>query len=160
MVQSKCMPGPKKATGPRVGRPGVSKEAADRVRLLLHGALSRPPYSARGGLTRLAERLEMSQPALTQIMDGGGVSHETAMKVAAFIGEPIEKILALGTAPQNAPSALETCLDYHKGRWSPATVAAARAGLWPPDDDIEPEAWKSRLDALQKTLSAIVNTKH
>lgn len=146
-------------TTPRKGRPGLPKGTADRVRELIEGLLEREPFKGRGGITRLAERLKISQPAITMIRQGGGVSQETGLEVALLAGvDPMELLggAYVGVAIGGRHPNLEVCLAYHvsnPNRWSPATIAAVRAQLWP--DEVSPDEWARRLDAVEKGLASV-----
>lgn len=151
----------KKAPGRSPGRPGLAPQAASRVRELVEEMLSREPYIGRGGVTRLAEAIGISQPALTQIRQGGGVSPDTAVAVARLAGVDPRDLLGgayVGVAIDTKFPRLEACLIYHLDdepeRWSPATIAAAREGWWP--DDVGTRDWVVRLDELERIRKAFV----
>lgn len=141
------------------GRPGLPAHVSARVRSAIEGLLSKEPYSGHGGVTRLAEAIGITQPALTQIRQGGGVSNETAAAVAkiaaldpAELGGAVVGVMVSGRFPN-----LELCLSYYAHRrprlWSDATIAAARRDVW--SDDVDPEAWRDRLDGLEATLARL-----
>jgi len=141
--------------GVALGRPGVPSYVADRVREMIEQLLLVEPYKGRGGITRLARALGVTQPAVTQIRDGGGVSPETAVAVAGLAGEDARALLEgsyVGVAIKSKHPFLDMTLGYQPNweRWSKPTIAAAREGLW--DDDPPPDVWIERLDKLEKTL--------
>src|SRR5690349_10539864 len=53
----------------------------DRIRELMKTLMEQEPYRGRGAITRLANSLKVSQPAVSQILSGGGISLETAVAV-------------------------------------------------------------------------------
>jgi hypothetical protein len=128
------------------------------VRSLIEELLQREPYrSSNRPISSLAEAIKISQPALSTIRSGGGVSAKTAASVARLaginpgdvLGEPGGDVMTRSRFPK-----LEICIAYHgERRWRESTVAAARAGLWP--DDVEPEAWARRLDQIESSLSRL-----
>lgn len=123
--------------------------------------LQREPYVGRGGITRLAGALQITQPAVTQIMGGGGVSPETAISVAKLAGVDPRDLLGgayVGVAVGGRYPMLEVCLAYHRDRWTPPTVAVARAGLWPAD--AMPEEWAARLDEVERRLADVASSEH
>jgi len=157
---------PKKTTsvlprGNSKGRPGVPPSTAGRVRELIEELLEREPYRGRGGITRLAESLQIKQPALTQIRQGGGVSIETTLAVARIAGVDERELLEgayMGTAIKGRFPFLEVVVAYQAGssnplRWSAATIAAARAGAWP--NDTTTDEWTARLDSLEKQMRSL-----
>lgn len=50
---------------------------------------------------------------------------------------------------------LSACLAFYENKWSKATVAAAQAGLFGPDDSMSPQEWAQALDELEHCLSEV-----
>lgn len=128
----------------------------DRIRELMRTLMEQEPYRGRGAITRLANALKVSQPAVTQILSGGGVSLDTAMAVADLAKVDPRELLGgayLGVAVGGRFPRLEVCLAYHLGRWNEATVAAARAGAF--DGDVMPDEWALRLDRLGDAIAKV-----
>lgn len=139
------------------GRPGLPPIVSGRVRELIEALLTKEPFVGHGAISRLAEALGVSQPAVSQIRKGGGVAPETAIKVARLTGVDPRDLLGgayVGVAIGGKNPNLEICLGYHPGRWNEPTIAAVKAGLW--TDEVLPEVWAQRLDQVQQQLGALI----
>jgi hypothetical protein len=140
------------------GRPGVPEHVADRLREVIEELLLKEPYKGRGGITRLAKAVRVSQPAITLLRQGGGVSHETAIKICQVASIDAQELLGgayVADVSGRFPG-LERCLAYwvhDPDKWSTAAVAAARSGAWP--DDTDSVSWAERLDSLDATLASL-----
>jgi hypothetical protein len=140
------------------GRPGVPAHVADRLREVVDELLSKEPYKGRGGITRLANAVRVSQPAITLLRQGGGVSHETAIKICQVASIDPQELLG-GAYVANVSGrfpGLERCLAYwvhDPDKWSTAAVSAARAGAWP--DDTDSVSWVERLDSLDEMFASL-----
>ncbi len=105
--------------------------------------------------TDLAKALHITQPALSAMLSGKwspGVT--TAQHIAELDQLDLTELLPDFKAPSKGvelPS-LEKVIGYHEdeGRWSPWTLAAARAGFW--EQDASKADWIGRLDLLEKAL--------
>lgn len=62
---------------------------------------------------------------------------------------PGRELVNLDDGDKRYPN-LRKCVDYHQGRWAQWVIAAAQAGYF--EDDVSPDKWTQRLDALSKTL--------
>lgn len=126
----------------------MKKEQADKARALIEELSNRPPYNEHGGVNRLQQDLGISAPALLKIRKGGGVSEATGRRIAILSG--LDPDTFADDMPASRFRILEAVLLVHPSRWSAATVAAARAGVW--DTDADAQTWISRLDQLAKSL--------
>jgi transcriptional regulator with XRE-family HTH domain len=129
----------------------------DRVRELMKALTEQEPYRGHGAITRLAIALKVSQPAVSQILSGGGVSVETAMSVAELAKVDPRELLGgayVGVAVGGRFPNLEVCLAYHGDKWPSPVVAAARAGAYP--NDAMPDEWAARLSALDEAISVAI----
>jgi transcriptional regulator with XRE-family HTH domain len=67
------------------GKPSVSDAEAARIIAAMRGVLASPEYG--GNKTKLSRALKISQPAVTQLLDGTNKpSHETAKSLGSLIG--------------------------------------------------------------------------
>lgn len=71
-----------------------------------------------------------------------------------FEGEPVRTV----EKPKRYPN-LEAAIAYHLERWTPATVAAARAMALDSETDRTPPEWRSILDNIQGALKGIEHGK-
>lgn len=133
--------------------------AQERFREVVEELLSRDArYVGRGGVTRLAKDLKVKQPAVSAWRAGGGASMDTLFRLAKVARlNPHDLLVGRGAleVPGRArfPN-LETCVEFHgPNHWLEATVAAARAGLWP--DDVAPLEWVERLNEVEAALGKI-----
>lgn len=111
--------------------------------------------------TDLAKALHITQPALSAMLNGKwapGVT--TAQYIAELEQLDLAELLPDFKAPPKtvAPAAsdfpiLERVVGYYEDekRWSPWTLAAARAGFW--ENDVSKTEWVDRLDHLEKALA-------
>lgn len=129
----------------------VTDAQADEVRRLIDELAARPPYCEKGGATKLHSDIGITQPGLRKIRKGGGVSQDTARRVAVLSGLDPEHFSE--DMPASRYRYLEALLLVHPGRWSVPTIAAARAGVW--DSDATAKEWEARLDALSKALKSL-----
>jgi hypothetical protein len=130
------------------------KIVAERIRELLRRMTKQPPYDGRtGGITHVASLIGISQPALTQILDGGGISLKTLIGIGRLPNVDIAQLLATPGRP--GMSKLEICIAYHESRWSSWTLAAARSGMW--GDDPPGAVWEGRLDRIEDALGPLKN---
>lgn len=139
----------------KAGRPTLPKEVSDRVRTVAIKIIDR---DFGGNKTRFGKSIGISQSAVSQLVDGGGASLKTAVAVAGLAGISPQDLLGedtLGTLIQGRFPGLEACIAAASKRWKPATVAAARAALWP--YDAMPEEWGKRLDALETVHSQVIS---
>lgn len=116
--------------------------------------------------TELAKALDITQPALSSMLSGKwapGVT--TARHIATLDRVDLEDLLPDFKAPPTmrppgGPGSplpnLDKCLLWHEDetRWSPWTVAAARAGVFGPADFGKAE-WVTKLDVLEKALARV-----
>ena len=119
---------------------------------------------------QLALALGITQPSVSALLSGRwppGMT--TARAIAALEGKELEALIgrvateppATGKAKASAKgpnlSNLEVCVLFyaHSARWSPATIAAARAGLFG-EGDVTPDRWPVRLDAIEAALASVV----
>lgn len=120
--------------------------------------------------TDMAKELNLSQPALSALLlHKWKPGLKTAEAIARLAGRSLREVIgeyadgtALPTVQDGSVSALknlETCIAFFatQKRWSRATLAAARAGLWA--DDVAPPAWEQRLDDLERVLSSLVKAE-
>lgn len=132
----------------------------DRVRELMKALMEQEPYRGRGAVTRLAQALRISQPAVSQILSGGGVSVETATAVAELAKVDPRELLGgvyVGVAIGGRFPNLEVCLAYHGDKWGAPVVAAARAGAF--ESDAMPDEWVQRLDALDSAIASAIQRR-
>lgn len=132
----------------------------DRIRELMRTLMEQEPYRGRGAITRLANSLKVSQPAVTQILQGGGISLETAMAVASLARVDPRELLGgayVGVAIGGRFPNLEVCLAYHADKWPAPVVAAARAGAFP--NDAMPDEWAARLEALDEAITGAITRR-
>lgn len=132
----------------------------DRIRELMKALMEQEPYRGRGAITRLANSLKVSQPAVSQILQGGGISLETAMAVAQLAKVDPRELLGgayVGIAVGGRFPNLEVCLAYHGDKWPAPVVAAARAGAFP--NDAMPDEWAARLEALEEAISGAIQRR-
>lgn len=127
----------------------------------------------REGLTQeeLAKALDLTQPSVSRLKKGlwtPGLT--TARYIAQLEGVTLEDLIGpvrLDDEPMAAaPGAtlvldarfqnLEICVRFHadEKRWSPWTLAAARAGFFG-EKDFAPTQWPPKLDALEAALSHV-----
>lgn len=140
--------------GVRAKKSAVPVMVADRVRELMRELLEKEPYRGRGAITRLSSALKVSQPAVTQILAGGGVALDTAVAVAGLAGVDPRELVGgayVGVAVGGRYPNLEVCLAYHRDKWTAPAVAAARAGAF--DGEVMPDEWAYRLDRLEEAIS-------
>jgi hypothetical protein len=131
----------------------LSKAESDRVREQLEALLATPEYSARGGKSLLQKRLGISQPAYWRILNGGGVSLETARAVAALSGNSE----AVHESMPTKFSRLEAVIELFPHRWPPSVVAAARVGAFV--SDCPAPEWVRRLDRLERAIKSAAATE-
>lgn len=143
-----------KGDGRLKGRKELSPAAADRTRQVF-AELLRKHKNNKAALSRA---LSISATAVLNIEKGGGISRETALAIAKAAGvAPVEllgeeELHRLGLTANAFPN-LEACLAYHgTHRWTPAAIAAARAGAFA--DDVSPSDWATRLDKIAAALDA------
>jgi DNA-binding XRE family transcriptional regulator len=68
-----------------------------------------------------------------------------------LVGDPVPGTSYHDTLNRSEFKNLDLCVNYHGSKWSPWTVAAARAGFFGASDVPAPE-WEKKLDALERTL--------
>lgn len=136
----------------KTGGTALSRTTADKVRALMKELLSEKLY--KNNRTALGRALGISQPAVTQILAGGGVSVETAIAAARLAQlDPRELLgaeLSMGVMITGKYPGLEICVAYHPGRWPEAVLAAARNGAYV--SDVAASEWPIRLDVLAKMI--------
>lgn len=124
----------------------------------------------REGLTQeeLAKALDLTQPSVSRLKKGlwtPGLS--TARYIAQLEGKTLEDLVGPIKLDSEMPPSpftvidsrfqnLEICVRFHaeEARWSPWTLAAARAGFFG-DADFSPTAWPPKLDELERALSRV-----
>lgn len=143
--------------GVKAKKPDLPVTVQDRIRELMRTLMEQEPYRGRGAITRLANALRISQPAVSQILSGGGVALETAVAVAELAKVDPRELLGgayVGVAVGGRFPHLEVCLAYHGDKWPAPVVAAARAGAYP--GDVMPDEWAERLDALADAITQAI----
>lgn len=150
------------SSGPPEGRRSPLKgDALERARGLV-AQLLETRFAGYGGQTRLAKAIGISQPSLSNIRQGGGISRDTAYRIARVAGVDPEALIGSSSVATSASTRypnLEICVAYHDGedRWTHATISAARSSLWP--SDASPKEWASRLDELEAAMSSVVSKR-
>lgn len=123
------------------------------------------------GLTQeeLAKALDLTQPSVSRLKNGAwrpGLT--TARYIAQLEGKTLEDLVgpvrldvdAIETAQTTMLTGrfqnLEAAIRYHQdeSRWSPWTLASARAGFFG-DKDFAPADWTEKLDELEKGLNTV-----
>lgn len=113
--------------------------------------------------TELALALGVTQPSISSLLLGKwkpGLT--TARAIAELDGMALEELIGpvgnsgLEEGRPGGPSNLETCIHFFGGlkTWSPATLAAARAGAW--QEDTDAPSWEKRLDDLDAAIRRVV----
>ncbi len=118
---------------------------------------------------KMALALGISQQSVSKLLAG---TYRPSLKVATEIAvldgkESLEELVGEFATAQSSLAAmalvsasdggsfpnLETCMAFYssKHKWSPWTVAAAKAGYFGPGDFEAPD-WKMKLDTLEKAL--------
>lgn len=124
---------------------------------------------------QLALALHITQPSLSALMKGKWKPSVTVAKAIAHLDSmTLEDLVGPygGEAESTVEKAehpflptpfpnLEVCVRFHgeMKKWSPWTLAAARAGYFGVDD-LPPPAWTDRLDSLEKALERARKEKH
>lgn len=149
-----------------LGQKQLTADQRERVVKLLNvlyaGTISKSfPNGNKAELARILTNQglgKVTPQALYVIMEGGGgIAFDTARKIAKASNVPLSEIMGedevLSLASFDRFPNLRICLDYHKNetRWTPAAVAAARAGAF--DTDTSPAEWADRLDRLTAHLA-------
>jgi transcriptional regulator with XRE-family HTH domain len=148
--------------------PGESATIAERivyaldVRQMSQTGLEQAAHLSRGYVSRMrrGERMKFSPDLLRRTADGLRVNYEW---LATGRGEM--DAIHTPAAPPPAPDrkgdarpapALETAIAYHRAKWTPATMAAARA-LSTEDNakELLPDEWTGVLDQIEAALSKI-----
>lgn len=123
------------------------------------------------GLTQeeLAKALDLTQPSVSRLLSGAwkpGLT--TARYIAQLEGKSLEDLIGpvkldheeigptSGALAMGRFANLEACVRYHQDekRWSPWTLASARAGFFG-EDDFAPSAWTNKLDELERSLNTV-----
>jgi hypothetical protein len=128
----------------------MTPEKKAEARAMIEQLLTRPPYAGWGGMRRLAVDLEISQPSLHKIRGGGGVSLETARRVAVLSGLHAD---TFGEEVLSRFKILEAVVIVYPDRWAAPVIAAARAGAW--TNDVPAERWVKRLDELAAAFAKL-----
>ncbi|WP_437721807.1 helix-turn-helix domain-containing protein [Sorangium sp. So ce861] len=110
---------------------------------------------SRGYVSRIlkGERAKLSPDMMRRIADALEVSFEW---LATGRGDAAGVSTAAPVAARQLSHPLEAAIAYHRGKWSPPTVAAARAlGATPEGADLEPPEWADVLDQIEAALSKV-----
>jgi hypothetical protein len=147
------------------GRRELSDDAAVKVREVATSLLT---SRFAGNKAEMGRHLGISGSGVLYLVEGTTrASRATAERLAELAGVPLGSLL--GEEPMATASSssvfdptrarfpgLEICLLFHDGgetEWSPATIAAARAGAYA--DDAPPREWMRRLEELETRISAL-----
>jgi len=133
------------------------------VREMSQTGLEQAAHLSRGYVSRMrrGERMKFSPDLLRRTADGLRVNYEWLATGRGDM-EAVHAPAALPPAaapkaepPRPAP-ALETAIAYHRSKWSPAAIAAARA-LSTDDSakDVAPDEWAAYLDQIEAALTKI-----
>jgi len=113
---------------------------------------------ARGYVTRIikGERLKLSPELLRRMADVLQVGYEW---LATGRGDMYD--VSPPPPPPKPPktASLDAAIAYHKAKWSPAVVAAARV-LANESEELDPPEWADVLDQLEAAISKVKLRKH
>jgi transcriptional regulator with XRE-family HTH domain len=110
---------------------------------------------ARGYVTRIikGERLKLSPELLRRMADVLQVGYEW---LATGRGDMYD--VSPPPSPPKPPrtAALDAAIAYHKAKWHPAVVAAARVLAAAPEaEELDPPEWADVLDQLEAAISKV-----
>ena len=146
----------------RGGGKAVAETIAEPIRRAAIEYIERHKQNeGRGGVARLAKAVHVSSSAVSQFIGGGGVDPKTAEAYARALGiDPPRPSGQYAAVNETRFRKLETVVAFYEDtpRWKPATIETARMGaVWA--DDVSPQEWVKRLDALERAHSELATGK-